>query len=837
MNDAILPPQLAQVKVAFVQAETAPVHSPQTMSLHKLSAMLSLPTLSSSKFGSGWMPADIDPGARTNENVRSVSALVLDIEAKTEKNQLTDAKVITGTEPPPFDEIAFELMCTGYAAILHTSYSHDALHPRYRIVFGISRPLTRDEVRPLALHVASILGLSDCADRQCMEPARLYFLPRCPADRLDQFRHEFIAGAPLDVDAMLEAARREAAAIEQASVQVKQRTGSQRGKVIEAFNDAHSPGEIIVAYGYIPQRESQGQVTRWMHPASTTGIAGVRLLPDSVPERIFSSHGNDPLADGHAHDAFDCFYILKHRGNRTAAVKDAAHLLGMNNKPAAGTVPPPPPAPGTVPPPPASVALFDAPALSVADVRDGTTTTRPLTELGNAQRLADMHGNAIRYVPEAKGWLWHDGTAWVWDLSGAHTRTLAAALARQIYREGSCVDMTQAEHCAKWARKSQTAQVINNALSLLSNQSRIRISLNQIDADPWIVGYDHARHVIDLRTGTARPATAADYVTKSLAPCTIGTPAMAVRWLAFLDQIFNDDAELIDWMQRWCGYALTGMTSEQVFLFFFGCGANGKSVFAETIRHIMGDYSRTVSSETLTETKRHAGGASPDIADLMGARLALTTETEDGSALAESLVKVITGGDAITTRKLYCEPVTFTPSFKLLMLGNHRPIIRGTDHGIWRRVRLVPFNRTFTEQERDPQLLETLKAESAHILAWMIEGCLAWQRRGLSDVPGIVAAQTADYRAEQDLIGQWLADCTTADRASEVETGEFYNSYRMWAMNAGLHPASKVSISRRLSERGFVQRQSHGRRLWCGIALKQIFGVSFIQAGASGANK
>lgn len=475
-----------------------------------------------------------------------------------------------------------------------------------------------------------------------------------------------------------------------------------------------------------------------------------------------------------------------------------------------------------------TAAMFDAPALPVADVRDGTTITRPLTEFGNALRMADLHGDAVRYVPEAKAWLYlHEGAAWQWDTGGAHLRELTAQLPQRIYSEGAAFDMTQAEHCAKWARKSQTAQTINNTVSLLSSQARIRLSLSQIDADPWLAGFDHARQVIDLRTGIARTATAADYVTKSLVPCTMGDSAMAVRWLAFLEQIFAGDAELIGWLHRWCGYILSGEISEQIFLVFWGLGSNGKSVFAETIRHVMGDYARTVASETLAETKRQAGGASPDLADLIGCRLALSAETEDGSALAESFVKTITGGDAITTRKLYCEPVQFTPAFKLLMLGNHRPVIRGTDHGIWRRVRLVQFTRTFTEQERDPHLLATLKCEAPHILAWMVQGCIEWQRRGLADVPAAIANQTADYRAEQDVIGQWLADCTTAARDSEIETGALYDSYRLWAINSGLKPASKVSLGRRLSERGFVQRLTNGRRLWCGIALKFNAGTPF----------
>ena len=462
---------------------------------------------------------------------------------------------------------------------------------------------------------------------------------------------------------------------------------------------------------------------------------------------------------------------------------------------------------------------FDAPALAVADSRDGTTTTRPLTEFGNAQRLLDQHGAILRYVFDTKSWLVLRDGAWQWDISGSSIRELASLLCHSIYSEGAAFDMMQAQHFAKWARSSQSEQKIDAAVSLLSDQGRIRLSLAMIDADPMLIGFDHARQVIDLRTGQARPAASSDYVTKSLTPCTLGDSAKAVRWHSFLEQIFDGDVDLIDWLHRWCGYLLTGLTSEQIFLFFFGLGANGKSVFAETIRHVVGDYARTVASETLTETKRQAGGASPDLADLIGCRLAVSCETEDGSALAESLVKSLTGGDAITTRKLYCEPIQFQPAFKLLMLGNHRPVIRGTDFGIWRRVRLVPFMRTFSEQERDLHLPEKLRAESPHILAWMVQGCLEWQRRGLGDVPALVANQTAEYRQEQDVIGLWLLECTKADRASEVDGGELYTSYHEWAIRAGLKPASKISLGRRLSERGYQSRRSSGKSLWGGLTL------------------
>lgn len=466
---------------------------------------------------------------------------------------------------------------------------------------------------------------------------------------------------------------------------------------------------------------------------------------------------------------------------------------------------------------------FIQPALSAADVRDGTARTRPLTEHGNALRLLDQHRDRLRYVPEVQGWLvWREG--WTWDPDGADVRMAAAALPQTIYQEGVGRNMADAEHFAKWARQSQSMRAVQAAVQMLSDQRSVRVPMIHVDADPMLIGYDNARRVIDLRTGKSRPAIPDDYITKSLSVAEVGDATKAVRWLQFLDQVFIGDAELIDWLHRWMGYVLTGSTAEQILVFCFGLGANGKSVLGELLRWITGDYARSIPVEMLCESKRQAGGAAPHLTDLVGARLALTTETEDGAALAESLVKSLVAGDTISARPLYGRPINFAPQFKLLMLGNHRPVVRGTDFGIWRRIRLVPFRRTFTPDERDPHLLDKLKAEAPHILAWMIEGCIDWQRRGLADTPAVVAAETSDYRQEQDVIGEFLAEATVQSPVSEVSANALYASYREWAIESGLRPASKTSLGRRLGERGLTRRKSSGQVLWAGLSLKQSAG-------------
>jgi P4 family phage/plasmid primase-like protien len=467
---------------------------------------------------------------------------------------------------------------------------------------------------------------------------------------------------------------------------------------------------------------------------------------------------------------------------------------------------------------PAIQAAFTAPVLSGTDVRDGTETTRPLSELGNALRLLDAHGGNIHYIHDAKAWLHWRGGAWAWDMDGALVRCLAAGLPEQIYKEGGSY-LADAEYFAKWARTSQKERTIEAAVSLLMDFERVRLPLACLDADLYRVGLNNGQLTLDLRTGKTRPALQSDYITKVLNVNGMGEASKARRWLAFLSQVFGNDVELIDWLKRWCGYLLTGSTSEQIFVFCFGLGANGKSVLADTVRFILGDYARAIASETLTESKRQAGSATPDLADLIGARLAMSSETEDGAALAESLIKSLVAGDTMTVRKLHANPVQFTPQFKLMMLGNHKPIIKGNDYGIWRRVRLVPFKITFKPEERDPALLDKLKAEAPHILAWMVQGCIDWQQRGLRDIPATIKQATGDYQIEQDLVGRWLAECCLLSPNSETSSTEIYSNYKQWCIDNGLRPASNVSLGRRLGERGFNSRRSSGKTIWCGISI------------------
>jgi hypothetical protein len=306
--------------VALVAHKKADVHERRSLAWSRLAQAVTTHK-AGEKDGPGWLPARIEPGPRRGERVLELSLLVLDVEADCERLP-DDRKRVVGPLPPTLQEMAAELKRRRIAAILATSHSHEApaadggtLGPRYRLVIWPSRPIKPAEVKPLGLHVASVLGFADALDVGCLEPARLYYGARCPEERLRLAKHAVVEGEPLDVDAMLRDA-----SVAEAGPPAPSYDGG--GDVIKAFNAAHDVGAILERHGYVPAGRN-----RWMWPKSTTGMAGVVRLPNSG--RVFSHHPGDPLSTGHGHDAFSAWCTLEHGGSVRDAVREAARILGM----------------------------------------------------------------------------------------------------------------------------------------------------------------------------------------------------------------------------------------------------------------------------------------------------------------------------------------------------------------------------------------------------------------------------------------------------------------------------------------------------------------------------
>jgi putative DNA primase/helicase len=289
-------------------------------------------------------------------------------------------------------------------------------------------------------------------------------------------------------------------------------------------------------------------------------------------------------------------------------------------------------------------------------------------------------------------------------------------------------------------------------------------------------------------------------------------------WEAFLSRIFAGDGELIRFVQKAVGYSLTGSTEEQCFFILYGAGANGKSTLIQTISALLKDYARQTPTETLLVQR--GDGPRNDLARLQGARFVSASEVEGGRKLAEALVKQLTGGDTLTARYLYKEHFEFQPTFKIWLAVNHKPGVQGTDHAIWRRMRLLPFTVTIPAAEQDKRLTEKLQAEQPGILRWAVEGCRAWQQEGL-EPPSAVKRATGDYRAEMDVIAAFIQDCCVLGDHHHVNTRELYAEYRGWCEQIGESPVTQKALATVLQERGCTSGRKSQGRLWSGIALKE----------------
>jgi putative DNA primase/helicase len=338
------------------------------------------------------------------------------------------------------------------------------------------------------------------------------------------------------------------------------------------------------------------------------------------------------------------------------------------------------------------------------------------------------------------------------------------------------------------------------------------ISHTDLDADPWL--FNVLNGTLDLRTGELQPHDRGDLITK-LAPVTFDPDAECPQWDAFLQRITGGDENLIRFLQRAAGHTLTGDISEQCLFFLHGRGQNGKTTFIETLMTLLGDYAQKAPTQMLIAKPNAIPN---DIARLPGARFVVAAEVEEGRPMAESLVKDLTGGDTLVARFLHQEYFEFRPSHKLWIYGNHRPLIQGTDEGIWRRIHLIPFDVWIPPGERDTRLIEKLRAELSGILNWAVRGCLEWQEHRLG-TPEAVHQATSEYRSEMDVLGRFIEERCITQPDAQGRADELYRAYCDWCQANGEDSKTGTAFGRRLKERGFDKRRDSNGVYYVGIGL------------------
>ena len=423
------------------------------------------------------------------------------------------------------------------------------------------------------------------------------------------------------------------------------------------------------------------------------------------------------------------------------------------------------------------------------------------TDLGNAERFVAQHGNDVRFVPDWGKWLVWDNKRWQVDEEGAVPRK-AFETAHGILNEAHDLGNRDRADLVKHWMRSESEPRIRAMQSLASNFEKVVVRAASLDSHPNLIGLPNG--VLDLETGELHSARREDRITK-LASCEYDPEARAPRWDIYLDRVLGGNAELKNYMQRAVGYSLTGHTVEQCLFFLHGLGRNGKSIFLSVVRELLGEYAMPADFNTFLE--RRNDGPRSDLARLQGARFVPAIETSEGRRLNEGVVKQLTGEDSIVARFLYGSEFEFRPQFKLWFAANHKPIIRGTDPAIWRRIHLVPFTVTIPPEEVDPTLRDVLKKELSGILNWAVEGCQLWMEYGLKP-PDAVRAATEEYRQESDTIGAFLAERCEFHPDASTPAAALYNAFKDWCEKTGEYRLSQTAFGRRLSERGIEPGQS-----------------------------
>ena len=408
-----------------------------------------------------------------------------------------------------------------------------------------------------------------------------------------------------------------------------------------------------------------------------------------------------------------------------------------------------------------------------------------------AYRLARSHVDRLMHV-HGIGWHHYDGARWVEDTAG-HARRAVLDVLREALADSMGDKQLRAD-----VGRCESAAGIDGVLSVASALVEFAATVADLDADPYLLNC--ANGTLDLRTRHLRPHDPADRLSR----VTVGAwveNAGGATWSTFLASILPDDDER-DYLQRVIGQAVYGQVSEHLFPVLIGTGANGKSTAYGAIVDALGDYA-TVIDPALLMVRERGGVGGPELMQLLGARLVVGSETGDGSKLDEAAMKRMTGGDTITARRLYREPVTWQPSHQLVYVSNHLPTVRGNDPAVWRRVRVIPFDVVVPEADRDPRLPETLRLHADSILSWCVAGYFDYLDNGGMREPATVRHATGAYQADSDDVARFITEACHVATTAAATTRELYGAWQKWAAGEGAEPITERTFGKELDRLGY----------------------------------
>lgn len=457
--------------------------------------------------------------------------------------------------------------------------------------------------------------------------------------------------------------------------------------------------------------------------------------------------------------------------------------------------------------------------IHILDQEQASKELLSFDDTGNGARFEREYKDAARYSYVNRGWYYYNGRKWVYDNIGNIVKMADAVIDKMRSEYGLVYDEEQEKALSKHIKSTRSNKGKTNMLK--EAQHLLPVLPQEFDAHREYFNCHNG--YIDLKDGSLKghrsdlffaKESRVDYTDKIDCP----------QWMRFLDQIFDGDRELIHYIQKAIGYSLTGSTAEQCMFILHGNGRNGKSVFLDLINEIMGDYACNIQPQSIMVKGAFGGNqANSDIARLQGARFVTTTEPNEGMRFDEGLIKQLTGGDKITARFLYANEFEFMPEFKIWIASNHKPIVRGRDDGIWRRMILIPFSVQIPEDKVDKYLKYKLRRELPGILHWAVQGALMWQREGLK-TPAIIADATKEYRSEMDVVSTFINECleVTGRSYDEIRSKQLYQIYKAWAEDNEQYVMSSTKFGREFGGKFERKKDGVGNVVYCGIKVSGV---------------
>ena len=705
------------------------------------------------------------PAFRPDKDGLALCASIFKVKVRRDENAIETFFFAFDLDDLPEDTDASDILASvpGLLAFTYTSHSH--LMPgkgaRFRLVVAISKRIPADQVRQiLAAFAAKYLGRFGTAiDSKCFNPSRIFYYPSCAADRVDLFQFSRQEGAAFDW---------------------------------ESLRDTDTPTTTDNAPAALP-----GHLAKMFDGKSN-------LLPASGKPILEGGRNNELHRRGSAM-----------RGQGKEQDEIAGELLRLNET----LCNPPLPAVDvmTIAKSVCRYPAGTAKPLTAATYQQAIDIPKAFTELAIAEAISKAYGGRFHYVAESGRWIvCADGGLWVDDVDGQIKRWIFALLAYAKERAFDLIRLGDEAGRGILAQvwKAEKSHFVNGSMQLLSALDTVTIKARTLDADAHIVGL-RAGKLIDLKSAQVRDILPGDYLTKILG-VEFDHRATCPTWTRCVDEWTCGDVELAKFLQIFVGYCLSGETTFQGFLFLHGGGRNGKSIFVQVVEALLGDYAKTLNPDALM-LKHGDTGTNNEIARLAGARFVKSVELPEERTLNENLVKQMVGGDTLTARFLYGEWFEFQPQFKLFIVGNHRPIVRGTDDGIWRRVALVPFNARI--EQPDEHLIDKLKNELPGILNWALEGWRIYQSKGIQ-LPAAVEKESKSYRAESDIVGRFLAERCRFDKPNQDTSSKvLFSAFKAWADESGLRAGSSISFGRRLEGRLAKKKDGKGQMVYESIYL------------------